>query len=49
MQVKKVSARMKGGKGCREGWLNPARFIILAICVMLFVIFFFFLKFNYKV
>jgi len=27
-----------------KGWLNPARFVILALCVMLFVIFFIFLK-----
>jgi len=42
MQAKKASYKNEGGSGCREGWLNPARFIILAICVMLFVIFFFF-------
>jgi len=37
---KKASARMKGGGGAGKRWLNPARFVILAICVMLFVIFF---------
>jgi len=27
-------------KGRGKGWFNPARYVILAICVMLFVIFF---------
>jgi len=40
----KASTRMKEGRGCRKGWLNPARFVILAICVMLIVIFFFLLS-----
>jgi len=39
---KKSECKNEGGRGCREGWLNPARFVTLAICVMLFVIFFFF-------
>jgi len=26
-----------------KGWLNPARFVILALCVMLFIIFSLFL------
>jgi len=35
---------MKRVRGCREGMVEsyPARFVILAICVMLFVIFFIF-------
>jgi len=39
---------MRRGGEVGKGWLNPARFVILALCVMLFVIFFTFFKFIYK-
>jgi len=37
---------MSGGVG--KGWLNPARFVTLALWVRLFVIFSLFFKFIYK-
>jgi len=43
-----MNASKKWGGGVGKGWLNPATFVILALCDMLLVIFSLFFKFIYK-